>query len=471
VKEMEATIREKLYKEFIEPTKEKKDYIGIEVEIPIINLDKKPVDFEIVHQITNKFQNEFNEFSPNGIDYDGNIFSLKNGRNSDIICYDCSYNNIEFAMGREKDLFTIEKRFKTYYNYVKEEFEKHNYTLTGMGINPYRRYNKEIPIPSERYLMLYHHLKSFNKYNDAPMHFHDYPGYGMFSSASQVQLDIHYDDLVKTINTFSKIEPIKAILFSNSVLMDENKHVTCFRDALWEYSTHGINPHNIGMYDVDFESIDDILNYMETLNIYCVMRDGAYINFESMNILEYFKRDSVTGEIYNKDEYREIEIRPNINDIDYLRAFKFINLTFRGTLEFRSVCTQPISETMTVAAFHLGLKDKIDNLDELMSNDNIIYHKGYTASELRKILIQDEMPPFINKKDLCKLTNNILDIAKEGLLERGIGEEIFLKPLYKRVKNHTNPGKEVINLLHNDVKLEKVIEEYGGYDVELYESG
>ena len=27
--------------------------------------------------------------------------------NSDIVCYDCSYNNIEFAMGREKDLFTI----------------------------------------------------------------------------------------------------------------------------------------------------------------------------------------------------------------------------------------------------------------------------------------------------------------------------------------------------------------------------
>lgn len=467
---MEATIRDKLYKEFIDPTKEKKDYIGIEIEVPIINLDKKPVDFEIVHQITNRFQNEFDDFSPNGIDYDGNIFSLKNGINSDIVCYDCSYNNIEFAMGREKDLFTIEKRFKTYYNYVKEEFEKYNYTLTGMGINPYRRYNKEIPIPSERYLMLYHHLKSFNKYNDTPMHFHDYPGYGMFSSASQVQLDIHYDDLVKTINTFSKIEPIKAILFSNSVLMDENKHVTCFRDALWEYSTHGINPHNIGMYDVDFESIDDILNYLETLNIYCVMRDGAYINFESINILEYFKKDSVTGEIYNKDGYREIEISPNINDIDYLRAFKFINLTFRGTLEFRSVCTQPISDTMTVAAFHLGLKEKIDELDELMSNDNVIYHKGYTASELRKILIQDEIPSFINKNNLCKLTNTILDIAKEGLVERGIGEEIFLKPLYKRVKNHTNPGKEMINSLHNDVKLEKVIEEYGGYDVELFES-
>lgn len=234
---MEKIIRNKLYKEFIEPTKQRKNFIGIEIEVPIINLNKKPVDFDIVHKITDNFKKEFSDFSPNGIDYDGNTFSLKNPNNSDIVCYDCSYNNIEFAMGREKNLFTINNRFIEYYNYVKEEFEKYNYTLTGMGINPYRRYNKEIPIPSERYLMLYHHLKSFNKYNDIPMHFHNYPGYGMFSSASQVQLDVHYNDLIKTINTFTKIEPIKAILFSNSVLMDENKHLTCFRDALWEYST------------------------------------------------------------------------------------------------------------------------------------------------------------------------------------------------------------------------------------------
>ena len=459
---MEKIIRNKLYKEFIEPTKQRKNFIGIEIEVPIINLNKKPVDFDIVHKITDNFKKEFSDFSPNGIDYDGNTFSLKNPNNSDIVCYDCSYNNIEFAMGREKNLFTINNRFIEYYNYVKEEFEKYNYTLTGMGINPYRRYNKEIPIPSERYLMLYHHLKSFNKYNDIPMHFHNYPGYGMFSSASQVQLDVHYNDLIKTINTFTKIEPIKAILFSNSVLMDENKHLTCFRDALWEYSTHGINPHNIGMYDVDFEDIDDILNYLETLNIYCVMRDGAYINFETINLLEYFNKDSIKGDIYDKKGYRQIEIKPKINDIDYLRAFKFINLTFRGTVEFRSVCTQPISDTMSVAAFHLGLKEKIDELHEFISKDRVIFHKGYTASELRKLLIQDEIPSFINKKKLCELTNNILNIAKDGLNKRGLGEEIFLKPLYNRVKYHTNPGKEMIKSLHDGIKIEKIIKDYGG---------
>ena len=457
----EEMVRNKLFEEFIKPTEQKKNFIGIEIEIPIINLDRTAVNFDVVHKVTDKFQKQYSDFKQDGIDYDGNIFSLKNNNNDDIFCYDCSYNNIEFAMGREKDLFSIYDRFCDYYAFTKECFEEFNHTLTGMGINPYRKYNKNQPIPSERYLMLYHHLKSFKNYGNVPMHFHDYPEYGMFSSASQVQLDVYKDDLVKTINVFSKIEPIKALLFSNSVLVDENKHVTCFRDALWEYSTHGVNPHNIGMYDVDFKDLDSLQAYLESLNIYCVMRDGAYINFPSMNLLEYFKRDYVCGEIYGNGEYREIEIKPCINDIKYLRPFKFINLTFRGTVEFRSVCTQPIRDSMSVAAFHLGLKEKLDELEELINEDNVIYNKGYTAGELRKLLIQDELPAFIDGNELCKLTKDVVDLSDIGLKERGIGEEIFLNPLYERIKHHSNPGKDIITSMHNGIELEKIIEDYG----------
>lgn len=58
---MEKIIRNKLYKEFIEPTKQRKNFIGIEIEVPIINLNKKPVDFDIVHKITDNFKKEFSD--------------------------------------------------------------------------------------------------------------------------------------------------------------------------------------------------------------------------------------------------------------------------------------------------------------------------------------------------------------------------------------------------------------------------
>ena len=463
----EDIIRNKLYSEFIKPTYQNKNYIGIEIEIPIINLNKRAVDFDKVHEVTSKFQKQYGDFKIEGIDYDGNVFALKNPKTDDIVCYDCSYNNIEFAMGREKDLFTIHERFAEYYSFVKESFENHNHTLTGMGINPYRKYNVNDPIPSERYLMLYHHLKSVNNYPNVLMRFHKYPEYGMFSSASQVQLDVSKENLVQTINVFSKIEPIKALLFSNSVLYGENNQFTCYRDVLWEYSTHGVNPHNIGVYDVEFKDINDLQSYLESLNMYCVMRDGAYINFPSMNLLEYFSKDYVHGDIYCRGKYREIDIKPCINDIKYLRPFKFINLTFRGTVEFRSICTQPIRDSMSVAAFHVGLKDKLDELEEIVSNDDVIYHRGYTAGELRKLLIQEKIPEFINQDDLCKLTENIVDLASEGLCERGIGEEIFLKPLYERIKNHSNPGKKIIQSIYDGLEIEEIIKDYGELDLTI----
>ena len=58
-------------------------------------------------------------------------------------------------------------------------------------------------------------------------------------------------------------------------------------------------------------------------------------------------------------------------------------------------------------------------------------------------------------------------MAKDSLIERGIGEEKFLKPLYERIKKHTNPGKNIIDAMHNGTKLEKLIEDYGKIDAEI----
>ena len=61
---------------------------------------------------------------------------------------------------------------------------------------------------------------------------------------------------------------------------------------------------------------------------------------------------------YVDGSYKEISFSPAIEDLEYLRTFKFVDLTFRGTIEFRSVCCQSITDVMTVASFHLGLKNQ-----------------------------------------------------------------------------------------------------------------
>lgn len=454
------SVKKRLYEKYIEPTKKNhKNFVGIEIEMPIINLEKEAVDFCVVHKITAGFM-EYFQFQEEGKDEEGNIFSVKDEKYGDILSYDCSYNNLELSLGKEKELFAIRKRFRQYYLFLQKEFQKYHYTLTGMGVNPYRSYNHNVPIPNGRYRMLFHHLHSYKNY-DLPMYFHPYPEFGTFSSASQVQLDVDYEDLLVTIRAFSKVEPIKALLFSNSVLLDEHEELLCCRDMFWENSTHGINPHNVGMFNCQMESEEELLSYIESTSMYCVERDGKYINFPPVNIMEYFKKTYIDGEYYENGDYKKIRFTPRIEDIEYLRTFKFEDLTFRGTIEFRSVCCQPIRDCMTVAAFHLGLKNQIHKLDQLLNRDHVIYHRGYTAGELRKMFVQEKLPYFVNEESLYQLVREVLDLAKKGLENRGFGEEIMLDPLYQRMENRTNPAKKILHMKKQGIDMEKIIIEYG----------
>lgn len=457
----EELIRERLYQKYIAPTKKKREqYIGIEIEMPIVNLKKEAVDFAVVHEITARFIQRFG-FTATGIDDEGNIYSAERKETCDVLSYDCSYNNLELSLGKRKDLFAIQRCFQKYYIFLQEQFSEYQYTLTGMGVNPYRQYNHNIPIPNGRYRMLFHHLNSFKKYFDVPMFFHRYPQYGTFSSAAQVQLDVEYDDLLTTLSAFSEVEPIKALLFSNSVLLGEHEELLCCRDMFWENSTHGINPHNVGMFECSFDSIDDLLSYIESTSIYCVERDNKYINFAPIKVMEYFARESVIGEYYEDGIYHSIEVKPEIEDIQYLRTFKFEDLTFRGTVEFRSVCCQPIADCMTVAAFHVGLKNHVYELCHLLKNDHVIYHRGYTAAELRRMFNHRGIPPFVDPDALYSLTERVLNLARDGLRMRGLGEEALLAPLYERLHKRTNPAKYMLEQLEQGTPLEDIILAYG----------
>ena len=455
-----ALVQEKLYQKYIEPTKKKRqEYVGIEVEMPIINLEKQAVDFDKIHALTTRFQEHF-RFQVVSRDEEGNVNALEHPETGDILSYDCSYNNLELSLGKEKNLHRLYERFQDYYTYIQQELNKSHYTLSGMGVNPYRNYNRNVPIPNGRYRMLFHHLSSYPQYKDLPMYFHEYPNYGMFSSASQVQLDVDYEELLVAIRAFSRLEPVKALLFNNSVLTGEHEELACCRDMFWENSTHGINPHNIGMFDIDFETIEDLQSYIESTSMYCVEKDGKYINFPPVPVMEYFARDSVVGEYYEDGTYHEITFEPALEDLEYLRTFKFVDLTFRGTIEFRSVCCQPIADVMTVAAFHLGLKKKLPELDKLLEEDHVLYHHGYSATELRRLFVKQELPAFVDKEQLYCLAGQIVDLAQSGLKERGFDEEQYLAPLYERIRQQQNPAQKMAARLKAGADLETVIHEW-----------
>lgn len=285
----QSEIDKALYNKYIAPTKKKRERcIGIEIEMPVVNRKGLAVDEHICIEVAEVFRQKFN-FEPNGKDDNGEIYSMIHRENGDDLSFDCAYSNLELSLGKGANLYEIKHRFEEYYLYLNEAFSKYDYTLTGMGINPHYNINHNKPIPNERYRMLYHHLHTYKDYENNPeMSFCSRADFGTFTSASQVQIDVDYENLVDTINVFGELEPYKALLFGNSYIEEYPDYMVA-RNMLWEHSMQGYNPHNIGMYDKILESVEDLLSYIKTTSIYCVMRNGKYVNFKPIPINEYFR--------------------------------------------------------------------------------------------------------------------------------------------------------------------------------------
>ncbi|MEE3393251.1 MAG: hypothetical protein VZR00_06150 [Lachnospiraceae bacterium] len=160
------------------------------------------------------------------------------------------------------------------------------------------------------------------------------------------------------------------------------------------------------------------MNYISSMSIYSMERGGKYINFTPVPIRDYFSKDVITGEFFDGEGYQKILFVPQLEDLQFVRTFKLDDLTFRGTVEFRSVCTQPVKDVMANAAFHAGLMVEREELKTLIDEAEEIYGKGYTPSEMRADLNYEIWPTYLEKKHVSEFLIKALDLAKKGLSKR-----------------------------------------------------
>jgi gamma-glutamylcysteine synthetase len=464
-------LRELLAERFIAPTCAKRRlYAGVELEFPLVNLVGRPVDFVVAHSLAERFC-ECLSFTPVALDNHGNASAVVCPATGDSLTYDCSYNNLELSFGRVEDLCEVARRFDRYYAFIQDELARVGHTLTGMGINPHRALNLHEPLPNGRYRMLYRFLRSA-ELQPRPNHFHAHYDFGMFTSASQVQIDVACDALIPTLCAHELLEPLKAVLFSNSVFEDRGVRYLCARDMLWDDSMHGLNPRNTGVFGKLPRSVEELLDYIASESIFCTERDGRYLTFAPVPVAKFYAMPYVGAEFFEDGQWRATTFVPDERDVSYLRTYKFEELTFRGTIEFRSCCCQPARDALCVAAFHLGLADVSANgqLARLLGGGScgdigIVrtgtgVGTGATPDTLRKQLVRQEWPSSLNRAALKRLLLEVLELAWVGLVARGKGEERFLAPLYDRAEHLENPAQRMLRLQREGWDSERIIRDY-----------
>lgn len=104
---MDQTLDEAIYNRYIAPTKRQRTgRVGLEFELPVVNREHAPVDFEVIHKVTDAFLCKFH-FQEAGRDDNGFIYAALDGKTGDSLSFDCSYNTLEFSFGTEMDLHTV----------------------------------------------------------------------------------------------------------------------------------------------------------------------------------------------------------------------------------------------------------------------------------------------------------------------------------------------------------------------------
>ena len=115
---------------------------------------------------------------------------------------------------------------------------------------------------------------------------------------------------------------------------------------------------------------------------------------------------------------------------------------------------------MSVAAFHVGLSEVLDEVTELFKNDEVLYHHGYTSGELRKIMNRRILPDFIDKEALKVLCKDVLDLAQKGLSKRGFGEEKYLESIYEHAETLISPARKLADGIMSGQRMKDFIYEY-----------
>ena len=392
-------------------------FVGVELEFPIVETNGNKTNIEVTKNLFRTLAN-LSDFEVEKIDDDQNPIQLIHCSSKDRILFELSYNTIEFAFERARSINEVAKRFEAYLKIIQPILQENNHEIQGHGIHPLWQENDNSPVKIERYKM----LMAFLAMNGTGMKTHSYPSYGAFICGNQVQLDVRRDNYLRIINAFNKIEAAKAYLFSNSEFSAEAWDTKIARDIFWEESLHGYYKENVGIYPKDYQSEEEFFNNLARTAIFTATREGKSYYFKPIRAEDYLDQKEITA--YTADGNEKI-INPVKEDLKQHRSYQFQDLTARGTVEFRSVCTQPLETTFAPIAFELGLFVELEKLENYLEDSSFFKNEEQDYRKLRKkyskkILSKEE------KEAIQSFSKDLLDIAKAGLTKRGYREEKFL---------------------------------------------
>lgn len=444
---MNGRVRELIFRHFLDKFSENsEDYIGAEIEMPVINLKKEPVAPVFLRAMVSLLEQEFG-FCPVEFTLDG--FPVKSvSRGGDAFSFETGFNTIEFSMAKKKSVTELAGEFYRYLRALKKLEIAYGHLICGTGINPYAQYADPRHLNTPVMRAKSEFLRKFTTHHDGEI-FH------AFSASTQTHLDVNRAELPDMLNLLNKLSFADAALFANSLpffherasftqalpqsLRDGlDKPVLCYRDILWKLC----EAPNTQAFEGEFLCVGDIANHMSKLKVFIVNdENGAYQPIRPISFSDYFS-DATKPE----------------GDIQNFRSLEPVAVSRYGTIEIRQTCTQPLSEVFAPVAFYAGIaknqRKALELTDDFLRENKI----SQSGAQLRyKAVCQEEIAP---QDTISRFLTDLLTVSEQGLKTRNFGEEKYLGRLTGKMETVECPAKKQLRMQSEGASQKDMILEY-----------
>lgn len=357
-------------------------------------------------------------------------------RNYDTIETDTGFHTMEISLAPTQTVQEAEEVSGTLLSMVSEIFAERDAVILGYGIQPFTGPRAENLAPKGRYRFFEEDSSNYFISADEGIDLHALT----LSAASQTHVEVSSDEAIAAVNAISALAGLRVMLFANSPvwkgMVSEYKAI---RQLFWGWcypdraSQVGIPPrfHDFHQY------IDYILDFRQQT----IKRGDTYYK------LDYHKpfRDFITNDSGSTGTTVAGEkelLHPRLEDINFECGIAWLDARLQpayGTIEERSCCQQPYGSQFAPAALNLGLIENLDATIELANQLSRDQWRGVRSSACIYGM-QASLPG----TDLQMLLRKMVDIANKGLQKRGLGEEMYLIPLYQRIIHQRCPGDDIL---------------------------
>lgn len=383
------------------------------------------------------------------------------------ITTDSSIGIMEINLPPTEDIHASDKHMHDTVLYVQDLYEQIDCTILGVGVYPGRFELHEYKCLDK---CLHPDVCGLSFINYVvPQRFHEYHHADFVMAAHQIWLDIPKNNAVRQLRIFNRLTPYLTALFaSGAVFNGSDLGVLEGREKLWsEMLIHVPGLEDIyGMYRVEPETLFDYFDFILDHQFFFSYRHNGIafkLKDSSLTYRDFLHSDSSDalygsgGEFVAKPEigdffqlqhatYPSVRLKFFIKETatlhDILHAYSdrdepaFLDCFSKFCAEVRAISAQSEHELSAGPALLLGLQQKIDELEEILSG-------SYEAHQERLVLAAERG---LSDGNLLQIIGRLYEAAEAGLRERGRGEEKYLEPLKKRMSSKKNPAQEELDL-------------------------